>query len=154
MNNQKGFTIIELIVVIFIIAVLAAIVLMNVTQYNTNAKNTAIKGNLAAIATGGAYFYDSNSYSYSGLCTDAKITKPRDGIQRITTLAASNYTSNSIYFSCNVTSTNDAWCVCSQELPTGTTAVVYCVDSTGNKKEYTTPTDCATKCVVATAKCL
>ena len=33
MKNKKGFTIIELIIVIAIIAVLAAIVLVNVTQY-------------------------------------------------------------------------------------------------------------------------
>ena len=34
MKNKKGFTIIELIIVIAIIAVLAAIVLVNVTQYS------------------------------------------------------------------------------------------------------------------------
>ena len=43
MNKQKGFTIIELIVVIAIIAILASIVLVNVTNILIRAKDAAIK---------------------------------------------------------------------------------------------------------------
>ena len=50
MNKQKGFTIIELIVVIAIIAVLASIVLVNVTTYISKAKDAKIKSDLASIA--------------------------------------------------------------------------------------------------------
>ena len=55
MNKSKGFTIIELIVVIAIIAVLATIVLVNVTQYINRGKDAAIKGNLS-------------SYKFSSIC--------------------------------------------------------------------------------------
>ena len=48
MQKSKGFTIIELLVVIAIIAVLAAIVLVNVTQYINKGKDAAIKGNLTS----------------------------------------------------------------------------------------------------------
>ena len=66
--NQKGFTIIELLVVVAIIAVLAAIVLVNVTAYINQGKNAAIKGNLATVLTNGAVFYDTNgNYNTSGI---------------------------------------------------------------------------------------
>ena len=48
-KKQKGFTIIELIVVIAIIAVLAAIVLTNVNQYIQKSKVAAVKGELKQI---------------------------------------------------------------------------------------------------------
>ncbi|MCX6721887.1 MAG: prepilin-type N-terminal cleavage/methylation domain-containing protein, partial [Candidatus Staskawiczbacteria bacterium] len=51
MNKQKGFTIIELIVVIAIIAVLAGIVLVNVTSYINKSRNAAVKGNLSTMLT-------------------------------------------------------------------------------------------------------
>ncbi len=61
MKHQKGFTIIELIVVIAIIAVLATIVLVNVTQYINKGKDAAIKGNMNTLATNAAVFLDTNS---------------------------------------------------------------------------------------------
>ena len=60
MNKSKGFTIIELLVVVAIIAVLAAIVLVNVTGYINQGKNAAIKGNLATVLTNAAVFYYQN----------------------------------------------------------------------------------------------
>jgi prepilin-type N-terminal cleavage/methylation domain-containing protein len=48
---SKGFTIIELIVVIAIIAVLAGIVLVNVQQYVNKSKNAAVEANLKALPT-------------------------------------------------------------------------------------------------------
>lgn len=64
MNKSKGFTIIELIVVIAIIAVLASIVLVNVTQYIDKAKDAAIKSDIASIALGmGACYAEELSYA-------------------------------------------------------------------------------------------
>jgi type IV pilus assembly protein PilE len=63
MNKQtsKGFTIIELLVVVAIIAVLTAIVLVNVTQYIGRGRDAAAQGNLATMLTNGAVYYDTNS---------------------------------------------------------------------------------------------
>ena len=69
-NKSKGFTIIELLVVIAIIAVLAAIVLVNVTAYINRGRNAAIKGNLSTVLINGAQYYDANG-SYSGFCGTA-----------------------------------------------------------------------------------
>lgn len=61
MKTSKGFTIIELLVVIAIIAVLAAVVLVNVTGYINKGKDAAIKANMSTITTAAAAFYDDNS---------------------------------------------------------------------------------------------
>ena len=49
-NKNKGFTIIELIVVISIIAVLASIIVVNVNQYIQKSKIAATKGEINQIA--------------------------------------------------------------------------------------------------------
>jgi prepilin-type N-terminal cleavage/methylation domain-containing protein len=72
MNKSKGFTIIELIVVIAIIAVLAGIVLVNVTQYINKGRDVAAEGNLATMLTNGAVFYDANSTFKNFIGADAK----------------------------------------------------------------------------------
>ncbi|MCX6719761.1 MAG: prepilin-type N-terminal cleavage/methylation domain-containing protein [Candidatus Staskawiczbacteria bacterium] len=51
MANKKGFTIIELIVVIAIIAVLASIVMVNVTQYIAKSKETAVIADMVNLQT-------------------------------------------------------------------------------------------------------
>jgi prepilin-type N-terminal cleavage/methylation domain-containing protein len=65
--NNKGFTIIELIVVIAIIAVLAAIVLTNVTQYIGKGKDAAIKEQVKQIPAVATDYFTTND-TYSGMC--------------------------------------------------------------------------------------
>lgn len=66
--NNKGFTIIELIVVIAIIAVLAAIALTNVTQYIGKGKDAAIKEQVKQILTVATDFFTTNG-TYTGMCS-------------------------------------------------------------------------------------
>ena len=72
MNKSKGFTIIELLVVIAIIAVLAAVVMVNVTSYINKSKDASIKANIATIRTAAAAFYDEPS-SFTGLGADPTV---------------------------------------------------------------------------------
>lgn len=133
MNKSKGFTIIELLVVVAIIAVLTGIVLVNVTSYINKGKDAAIKGNLSTILTNGAVFYDNN-VSYTGFCANANVTVPQDAI----TAAGGAST-------CTVNGGGTAWCACSTlRVNTGN---VFCVDSTGYKKESTNT--CALACPAA-----
>lgn len=133
MQKSKGFTIIELLVVVAIIAVLTGIVLVNVTSYINKGKDAAIKGNLSTILTNGAVFYDTNA-SYTGFCADATVTAPQAAI-----LAAGGVST------CTVDVGNTAWCACSTLKVTS--GNVFCVDSTGYKKETTNT--CALACPAA-----
>lgn len=138
-NKSKGFTIIELLVVIAIIAVLAAIVLVNVTAYINRGRNAAIKGNLSTVLINGAVYVDETN-SYSGFCATANFTGPQDAITAAGGTAV-----------CQVNTGNTAFCACSTmnvttAEPTGTT---FCIDSNGTKKQSTTA--CATECPAGVA---
>jgi prepilin-type N-terminal cleavage/methylation domain-containing protein len=149
-NKSKGFTIIELLVVVAIIAVLAAIVLVNVTGYINQGKNAAIKGNLSTILTNGAVYFDANSnYGTSGaaspvttgtnFCTNTYVTAPMAAVSS----AGGTGT-------CSINSTYTAWCACATlKDVTGATGQTFCVDSTGTKTQ--TSTACATECPAAAA---
>ena len=50
-NNQKGFTLIELMIVVAIIGILAAIAIPNFMSYQCKAKQSEAKSNLGTIAT-------------------------------------------------------------------------------------------------------
>lgn len=76
MENKKGFTIIELVVVIAIIAILAAIVLINVSGYINKAKDASIKAGInQSITEAINYYVEHGDYSYNDgadhyFCTD------------------------------------------------------------------------------------
>jgi prepilin-type N-terminal cleavage/methylation domain-containing protein len=137
-NLKKGFTIIELLVVVAIIAVLTGIVLVNVAPYLNKGKDAAIKANLSTLLTNGAIFLDSNG-NYNNFCANNMVAgKPI--YDAINSAAGAGPT-------CNVKNTNDAWCACSSLRTTA--GDVFCVDSTGYKKETTNI--CANACPAAGA---
>ncbi|MDO8530208.1 MAG: type II secretion system protein [bacterium] len=138
-KSGAGFTIIELLVVVAIIAVLAAIVLVNVTGYINQGKNASIKGNLSTVLTNGAVFYDTYS-NYTGFCGSANFTAPDKAIEGA-------YGSDVAV--CDENGTDTTWCACSPLKVTGTegTGSTFCTDSTGYKK--VTVATCAARCVTA-----
>lgn len=135
MNTSKGFTIIELLVVVAIIAVLAAIVLVNVTGYINQGKNAAIKGNLTTILTNAAVYYDQfGNYTLFG--ASVGYTGPA--------AAAAAANGNTVLTYGLNTTTNNSWCSCSVIKTTTTESGTFCVDSTGYKA--VTATACTTRC--------
>lgn len=134
MNKQKGFTIIELIVVIAIIAVLASIVLVNVTSYINKSKDSAIKANLDTIRTNAAIWMsdiDKGNGTYNNFLADTTYTTPLAAVK--SQLPASSQAN--VTATCNDTDhlCDDAaateFCISS---PMATDAtVIYCIDSTG-----------------------
>ncbi len=62
-NNQKGFTLIELMIVVAIIGILAAIAIPNFLQFQLKSKTAEAKSNLGAIRTAEeAFFAERDRY--------------------------------------------------------------------------------------------
>ena len=63
LRNRKGFTLIELMIVVAIIGILAAIAIPNFLKFQAKSKQSEAKTNLKAIFTAEtAYFGENNSY--------------------------------------------------------------------------------------------
>jgi prepilin-type N-terminal cleavage/methylation domain-containing protein len=146
LSEAEGFTIIELIVVIAIIAVLSSIVLVSVSNYVAKAKDTAIKGNMASLVTyGTSYFYENSSYN--NFCGSQKVLGIISTINNIT-----NSTPVGVSCTCDTSGCTDAkaWCALAPLVVPGISSgspatSYYCVDSTGKKKQWqneTSPLTC------------
>ncbi len=82
LSRAEGFTIIELIVVIAIIAVLAGIVLVNVTQYINKAKITAIKSDMLELKKAATIFFADPEHS-GDVCDSSSFSAVSDAIEQI-----------------------------------------------------------------------
>jgi prepilin-type N-terminal cleavage/methylation domain-containing protein len=118
MKQDRGFTIIELIVVIAIIAILATIVLSNVTQYVGKGKDAAIKEQASQMITAAADYFANNG-TYTGMC--AVGTKCGQIEANISNLGGTFNTPN-------IKSDGSAYCM-DFVLSDGTSK--WCVDNTG-----------------------
>ncbi len=142
MNKERGFTIIEVLVVIVIILALEAIVWAYLARYDNKGKNSAIRGNLYTLATKGVEYFEKNG-NYNGFCTsELGGALARNAIEALN--VGGEFTCNCDDGSCGVDST--AWCACSTLMATSDVALntVFCVDSSGVKKEVndTCPSEC------------
>jgi prepilin-type N-terminal cleavage/methylation domain-containing protein len=134
MQKQKGFTIIELIVVIAIIAVLASIVLVNVTSYINKGKDVSMQGNMANLVTNYAVFADVGGTTGAAYLAQAGATGGKNFVDAMVTAGYTLAPNNS----------GAAWCECS--IMKADATKTFCVDSTGAKITKTGSVACATEC--------
>ena len=136
--KNQGFTLIELVVVIAIIASLSGIILFSVTQYISKGKDSNISGNLAVLIPAGEVFYNGNGYSYNdGLASFCDLDTGR-----VLDSVLSQMPGN-VLGPCYDSSTNkagvcckadpQAWAACAKKFTDPNTA--FCVDSRGMKKD-------------------
>ncbi|OGZ83611.1 MAG: hypothetical protein A2599_02335 [Candidatus Staskawiczbacteria bacterium RIFOXYD1_FULL_39_28] len=121
--QNKGFTLIELIVVIVVIVILAAVVVTNVVPYINKGDNSAIKANMTTIKTiaviyngqqGGKYYVDESQ----------NLTEYPDYLTAVAAIAKIN--SAPMLVGANETSPN-AYCLWAQLKGEAS----WCIDSTG-----------------------
>ncbi|MCX6721387.1 MAG: prepilin-type N-terminal cleavage/methylation domain-containing protein [Candidatus Staskawiczbacteria bacterium] len=148
---KKGFTLMELIVVVAIIVILSSVILFSASQYLNKGKDSNIFGNLATLIAAGEVWY--NGYgSYDGFCdptgsgvsvvknalSQMPIAKNPDPVTNPCYSAVNTSTANPRGVCCGVgtvITNNDAWAACAQEFADSNSA--FCVDSRGVKKGIT-----------------
>lgn len=82
---QKGFTIIELIVVIAIIAILAAIVLVGVTKYIKKSQDTASLADIKQLQSL-ATIYANNNGNFDNFCNSPEVLNINAALNKINSL--------------------------------------------------------------------
>lgn len=144
MNMKKGFTLIELMVVIAIIAVLSSIIMFSAAQYINKGKDSNVSGNLAVLIPAGEAFYNVGN-TYANYCnSDAVINAWRQISKPVTILTCASDT-NHAGLCCKVATDGSSWASCAQLFTNS--AKAYCVDSRGIKRQIST-TNCTGSIVV------
>ena len=158
MNN--GFTLIEFIVVIAVIAVLSGVVMFSVKQYINIGKDSNISGNLAVLIPAGEVYYGGNTNSYLGFCDPTADTGSvfKNVLSQMPDQTATTggpcYTSGSTTSTTNskgvcCTATTQAWAACARLF--ADTSHAYCVDSRGMKTSLMPIASCISS--IANVRC-
>lgn len=148
---KTGFTLIELVVVIAIVAVLSGMILFSITQYISKGKDSSVFGNMVVLIPAGEIFYNGNNNSYNDN-QDRNFCDPGVNSVMINTISQMpqnpsgacyggdpdnpstwTYDSNPAGLCCYASFDGNSWVAFAQEFTN--TDKAYCVDSRGVKEE-------------------
>lgn len=117
-SNEKGFTLIELMIVIAIIGILAAIAIPNFVSYRQRSYNSAAQSDLKnAMTTQEAYFVDNETYAGTkDRLTASGLVQSKNVTFEDPDASATGYTMTAYHTSGNVT-----WTVHGPGTPMGST---------------------------------
>lgn len=148
LSLSKGFTLIELIVVIAIITVLSGIILFSITQYINKGKDSNIFSNLTILIPAGEVYYNGNGNSYNdglaNFCDPSSLSGNSIIRNAISQMPDQSYGAPCydgtipLPYALNLNpkgvccyAQSQSWAACAREFADSTKA--YCVDSRGAK---------------------
>lgn len=123
-KHSKGFTLIEILLVVAIIGIIASITITQVANSRQRAKDAKIKQNVSNILNYAEKYHLDNASSYANFCADTELNNSIN--------AAFNFSPNARSFSnTDCISDSDEYIIA---VPINEiNNAVYCVDSKGNK---------------------
>ena len=71
--KERGFTLLELLIVIAIIGILATVVLASMSQSKDKGADAGVKSNLLNARSQAEVYYTNSNRSYAGVCNDTTI---------------------------------------------------------------------------------
>lgn len=152
--SHKGFTLVELLVVVAILGVLSSIVLVSLSTANTRGKDGAVQANLDSLRTQAQLYYNESG----GYGSNASLVNDTGDCATNTTgtvfadararrqIAAANLANGGGSVTCNVAAGGAGYAVYAQ-LPSFSTATYFCVDSNGVGMRTTTVPGNNTSCL-------
>lgn len=150
LKNKKGFTLVELLIVIAIIGILSSVVMSSLSEARTEAYDSKVKSQLSNVRAAAELYYNSRlnygastSWVSNGTgtngCEAGMFTDTASGLSSLTISA--NYPAGENTIVCN--SNGRAYAVSDNLAATST---YWCVDSTGASKQESAPLGTATVC--------
>lgn len=141
----------ELMVVIAIIGLLVSIVTVSIRSSRSKGNDTGVKRGLSELQKQAEIFFYANDNSYSGICTDSKVSAQLSNTARVNKI--STIQNNGTYGAWDKATCHDSvkeWAV---EVPLAESSdiapLVWCVDGIGRSAKTTTLLDiAATTCTI------